>query len=160
MNRYSPLTYQFCIFAGIIETIYMDDLLKKLYYKGQERIAVIDAPAPFNKKLAAKLKGVQIDASIDPRYLYDFIILFVMTKDDIKKISHQAIHNISPDGKLWIAYLKVTSTKYKSEVDRDNGWEPFEQAGFRRVSQIAVDDDWSALRFRNKKYIKSLPKEE
>jgi hypothetical protein len=138
----------------------MDDLLKKLYYKGQERIAVIEAPAPFNKRLTSKLKGVQIDASIDPRYLYDFILLFVKTNEDVKKISHQAIHNISPDGKLWIAYPKGTSLKFTSEIDRDHGWEPFEQTGFRRVSQIAVDDDWYALRFRNKKYVKSLPKEE
>ncbi len=138
----------------------MDDLLKKLYYKGQERIAVIDSPGAFYKKLTSKLKTVQIDTSIDPRYLYDFILLFVKTQDDILRISPQAIHNISPDGKLWIAYPKGTSKKYTSEINRDHGWEQLEQAGFKRVSQISIDDDWSALRFRNKKYIKSLPKEE
>jgi hypothetical protein len=31
-----------------------------------------------------------------------------------------------------------------------------EESGFRRVSQVAIDDDWSALRFRNARYVKSV----
>ncbi len=28
-----------------------------------------------------------------------------------------------------------------------------EETGFRRVAQVAIDNDWSALRFRNAKYV-------
>jgi hypothetical protein len=138
----------------------MDDFLKKLYYKGQERISVIEAPGVIKKKLDKRLTGVQIDTFIDPRFLYDFILIFVKNKDELDNIGPKAIHNLSPDGKLWIAFHKCTSRKYSSEVNKDKGWEYFEQAGYKKVSQIVIDKDWCAMRLRNKKFIKSKPKED
>jgi hypothetical protein len=138
----------------------MDDLLKKLCYKGQERISVIEAPGVIKKKLESRLTGVQIDSFIDPRFLYDFILIFIKTPEDIDKFSPKAIHNLSPDGKLWMAFHKGTSKKYSSEINRDKGWGHFEEAGFKRVSQVVIDKDWSALRFRNSKFIKSSSKED
>jgi hypothetical protein len=138
----------------------MDDLLKKLCYKSQERIAVIEAPVVIKKKLENKLEGVQIDSVIDPRYLYDFILVFIKGSDDIDNFGPKAIHNISPDGKLWVAFHKPTSRKYSSEITRYKGWDHFEETGFKRVSQIVIDKDWSALRFRNKKFVKSSSKED
>ena len=52
----------------------MMKLLEKLNYKGQERIAVINAEENFISSLADELKNVIIDKEIDPRYPYDFII--------------------------------------------------------------------------------------
>ena len=138
----------------------MEELLKKLYYKSQNRIAVIEAPEGFLESMSGILQEVQIDVLIDPRYLYDFLLIFVSTTSDVAEMCPKAIHNLSPDGKLWIAFPKNASKKYSAKITRDKGWEPFEQSGYRRVSQISIDEDWSALRFRNKKYIKSSNKEE
>ena len=55
----------------------MDALLAKLNYKGQKRIAVINAPGKFIEYFKNSLKDVRIDKEIDPRFPYEFLILFV-----------------------------------------------------------------------------------
>jgi hypothetical protein len=133
----------------------MDDLLKKLRYGDQNRIAVLNAPEGFMKKLAKALPSVQIDSEINARYLYDFMIVFASRSDEVKRLGPACIHNLSDDGKLWMAYPKGKSQKYATDINRDHGWESVEETGFRSVSQVAIDDVWSALRFRNSKYVRS-----
>jgi hypothetical protein len=57
-----------------------------------------------------------------------------------------------------MAYPKGASKSYVTDINRDRGWDIVEGIGFRRVSQVAIDKDWSALRFRNAKYVKSNKK--
>ena len=133
----------------------MDDILKKLKYGAQERIAVLNAPAEFRDRVTGLLPDVQIDTEINARYLYDFMIAFTPVSADVDKIGPACIHNLSEDGKLWMAYPKGTSRRYTTDINRDRGWDNVESTGFRRVSQVAIDEDWSALRFRNVKFVKS-----
>ena len=133
----------------------MDDILKKLKYGDQERIAVLNAPEEFRERIAGLLPEVKIDTEINARYLYDFMIAFTPGSSDVEKIGPACVHNLSDDGKLWMAYPKGTSRKYVSDINRDRGWDIVEETGFRRVSQVAIDNDWSALRFRNVKYVRS-----
>jgi hypothetical protein len=51
------------------------------------------------------------------------------------------------------AYPKGTSKTLKSEVNRDSGWDVLRSAGFDTVRLVAIDADWSALRFRRKENI-------
>lgn len=132
----------------------MDDILKKLKYGQQERIAVLNAPEEFRERISGLLPDCQIDNEINARYLYDFMISFTPGSADVEKLGPACIHNLSEDGKLWMVYPKGTSRRYKSDINRDHGWESVKGAGFRAVSQVAIDDDWSALRFRNLKYVK------
>lgn len=133
----------------------MDDILKKLRYGDQERIAVLNAPAAFIKRIERLLPGVQVDTSINARYLYSFMVAFVQGSEDVRILGPACIHNLGNDGKLWMVYPKGTSKNPASDINRDRGWEPMAEAGFRAVSQVAVDNDWSALRFRNLKFVKS-----
>lgn len=133
----------------------MDDILRKLKYAKQERIAVLNAPGEFRKRISSLLPGVQIDNEINARYLYDFMIAFTPASADVEKLGPACIHNLSDDGKLWMAYPKGTSRRFSTDINRDRGWDTVEATGFRRVSQVAIDEDWSALRFRNVKYVKA-----
>jgi hypothetical protein len=133
----------------------MDEILKKLRYGDQERIAVLNAPKDFIRRLDKTLPGVQIDTEINARYLYDFMIIFTPDSNEVKRLGPTCIHNLSDDGKLWMVYPKGTSRKFSSDITRDHGWDPVLETGMRAVSQVSVDDDWSALRFRNGRYIKS-----
>ncbi len=133
----------------------MDDILKKLRYGEQERIAVLNAPAGFRDRITGLLPGVQIDTEINARYLYDFMIAFTPGSAEVERFGPACIHNLSEDGKLWMAYPKGRSRKYTTDLNRDRGWDNVEETGFRRVSQVAIDEDWSALRFRNVKFVKS-----
>ena len=60
------------------------------------------------------------------------------------------------DAILWCAYPKGSSTRYTCEFNRDTGWASLGTAGFEPVRQIAIDEDWSALRFRRAQYISTL----
>lgn len=58
-------------------------------------------------------------------------------------------------GHLWIAYPKKTGA-IRSDISRDVGWEPLTDRGFLAVAQVALDDTWSALRFRRREEIRTL----
>lgn len=133
----------------------MDPLLKKLNYKEHDRILVINASANLSKTLVAELPGVQIDNEIDPRFPYEFMLIFVELVSEIETMAPRALHNLANDGILWFAYPKKTAKDHSSDIDRDHGWEVLIDRGFDKVRQVAIDNTWSALRFRNIRFIKS-----
>ena len=51
---------------------------------------------------------------------------------------------------------KGSSKKYRSQIDRDHGWDVLGSEGFEPVRMVAIDEDWSALRFRRKSFIKVM----
>jgi hypothetical protein len=58
-------------------------------------------------------------------------------------------------GHLWLLYPKK-SGRIATDITRDHGWEPVHEAGFLPVTQVAVDADWSALRFRRREEIREI----
>ena len=133
----------------------MKNLVKKLNYKGQKRIAVLNAEKKFISSISGDLKDVVIDQKIDPRYPYEFIVLFVKTQAEVEMFAPMTLHNLIADGILWFCYPKKTSKIFKSDIDRDHGWKILNDSGLLGSRLVAIDTDWSALRFRNKKFIKS-----
>jgi hypothetical protein len=49
-----------------------------------------------------------------------------------------------------------TSKRYKSQIDRDSGWNVLGHEGFEPVRMVAIDEDWSAKRFRRASFIKNM----
>ncbi len=133
----------------------MKSLLEKLNYKGHNRISVIGAEQSFINSVSSELKDAIIDEEIDPRYPYEFMIIFVKSISEVESIAPMTLHNLKADGVLWFCYPKKTSKKYKSDIDRDHGWKPLNDSGLFGIRLVSLDDDWSAFRFRNIKYIKS-----
>ena len=58
-------------------------------------------------------------------------------------------------GHLWLLYPKASGA-IRTDITRDRGWEPVHDAGFLPVAQVAVDADWSALRFRRRGEIRTI----
>lgn len=133
----------------------MRDLLKKLNYKGQQRIAVLGAEENFYTALTNEIQGVIMDKEVDQRCPYGFLIIFVKTAAEVEQIVPVAVHNLTADGIMWFCYPKKTSKNYKSDLERDRGWKVLNDTGFFGVRMVSVDNDWSAIRFRNVKFIKS-----
>jgi hypothetical protein len=133
----------------------MKKLFEKLNYKGNNRIAVLNSEEHFAASLSLVLSGVTIDSEIDPRFPYDFILIFVRNKVEVEIFTPIALHNLLCDGVLWFCYPKKNSKKFRSDIDRDHGWKTLNDAGFHGIRMVTIDDDWSALRFRNIKFIKS-----
>jgi len=133
----------------------MKKLLDKLNYKDQPRIALINTDSVLLDSLSADLKNVIIDKEIDPRCPYNFILIFVKSIPEVENATPVILHNLTADGVLWFCYPKKTSKNYKSDLSRDSGWKALNDSGFYGIRMVSVDDDWSALRFRHTKYIKS-----
>jgi hypothetical protein len=133
----------------------MKTLLEKLNYKRDNRIAVLNSDEDFITDLSNQLSDLIIDREIDPRFPYDFILIFVRNQSEVETYTPIALHNLLCDGVLWFCYPKKTSKKFKSDIDRDHGWKTLNDAGFYGIRMVALDNDWSALRFRNIKFIKS-----
>lgn len=133
----------------------MQTLLEKLNYKGQKRIVVYNPEKNFKLAPLREIKDIQIDKEIDLRYPYDFMIIFVRKVTEVEEITPVVLHNLAVDGILWFCYPKKTSKKYASDINRDHGWKALNDLEFFGIRMINIDEDWSALRFRNIKYIKS-----
>ena len=46
-----------------------------------------------------------------------------------------------------------------TDLDRDHGWKTLNDSGLHGIRMVSIDDDWSAFRFSNEKFIKSLKKQ-
>ena len=137
----------------------MPSVFDKLNLKDQTEIVVLNAPESFGPELAA-LRGVSVlrDA-VAPKQI-TFALAFATKQKELDAISRTLAKKATGDAILWIAYPKGTSKKYKSEFNRDSGWHTLGAAGFEPVRQVAIDEDWSALRFRRAEYIKTMRRRE
>lgn len=126
-------------------------VLKKMSYKGEKPVAVINAPDSFKEIMQAFEGEVLIDRTPCPMSFF-----FAVTLEDLKSWGDYV--RALPEGDLviWIAYPKKSSKKYTAEFTRDLGWEHAGEIGCEPVRMIAIDADWSALRFRRTQYIKKL----
>jgi hypothetical protein len=133
----------------------MQELLNKLNYKGYKRVLLINAEESFLNAVSKELKGVITDNEIDQRCPYEFMMIFVRSVSEVSHFAPIALHNLTADGILWFCYQKKSSKLYTSGPERDHGWNALNDLGFRGIRMVAIDEDWSAMRFRNIKYIKS-----
>jgi hypothetical protein len=114
----------------------MDNTLeKKLLIKTDKSVQIINPPV-----------GLEITTKFQKKP-FDVVITFVKSKADIIKLSAKAIESIKEDGVLWFAYPKISSG-IKTDINRDNGWDVLRKKKFEPVTQIAIDETWSALRFK------------
>jgi hypothetical protein len=120
-------------------------LADKLQIKAGQGMAVLNAPAGYLQRLAAEMEGVSVTGQASVQS--DALLLFVDNLAEVTQWVPDAIRAVKPDGLLWIAYPKGIS-KVKTDVNRDRLWEATKPTGWRPVRQIALDDIWSAMRFR------------
>ena len=133
----------------------MSAVFKKLNLKDQAEIVVLDPPASFEPEIAA-LEGVAVRPSVDEVGQVQFSLAFVTRQEQIDALAGQIAAKIEGDAVVWFAYPKGSSKRYRCDFNRDTGWDSLGAAGFEPVRQVAIDEDWSALRFRRVAYIKKL----
>jgi hypothetical protein len=130
----------------------------KLNLKDQAEVVVLNAPASFEPELKS-LKGVTVRRDAKGGDI-DFSLAFVMTQKEVDTLGPQVAKKAKGDAIVWFAYPKGSSKKYKSQINRDNGWAVMGDAGFEPVRMIAIDEDWSAVRFRRVEFIKTMNRPE
>lgn len=131
----------------------MTPLFKKLNLTTQPVIHVLDAPDSFAQELAA-LAGVEVRSELEGAS--GFVMAFAVTQAEVDAASRRIATCAQGDAIVWMAYPKGTSRKYKCEFNRDSGWSVLGEAGYEAVRQVAIDEDWTALRFRKVEFIRSI----
>ena len=125
---------------------------KKLGLKAGMRGAVLSAPRGYLKSLEPLPEGVKLSERGTANQ--DFLQMFATRKTDIRKNAAKLLKAAAPGALVWITYPKKTSG-VESDLSREEVWSAMEHTGWRPVSQIAIDEVWSALRFRPVADVKS-----
>ncbi len=133
----------------------MASTFAKLNLKDQASIVVLNAPTSFEPELAA-LRSVRVVRDLQAPTEISFSLAFVTTQEDLDALAKRLVKKAKGDAIVWFAYPKASSKKYKCELNRDTGWAVLGQAGFEPVRMVAIDEDWSAVRFRRQEFIKTL----
>jgi hypothetical protein len=127
-------------------------IFKKLNLGAHEEIAVFNAPGSFELELA-RLKEIRVLRDPKKPKAIQFGLAFAVTQKELDRFSALFAAASEGDAVLWFAYPKGTSKRYTCEFNRDTGWHIMRDAGFETVRMVAIDEDWSALRFRRLEYV-------
>lgn len=130
----------------------MSPLFKKLNYKNQQNIVVINAPKsfkietdlmqPFTKIITKIITNANNTKSIA------FILIFTTQLTQVEAAAIHILPKLNTDAVLWFCYPKQTSKKYTCNFNRDNGWASLAALNYQPVRMVAIDHNWSALRFK------------
>ncbi len=138
----------------------MTPLFKKLNFKDYDTMLVINAPKSFDTELAAMKSISKIITNLKSASKIEFALCFATTQAQIDSDIKALSPILYGDAMLWFCYPKGTSKKYSCDFNRDTGWAVVGQYNLEPVRLVAIDEDWSALRFRKVEYIKKITRKE
>lgn len=134
----------------------MNPIFKKLNFKGQTPLFIVNAPASFQKEIDEIKSESEVRTSLSKAKTIPFFLGFVTKQKEVDDLTNTIAPLLAEDGLLWFAYPKGSSKKYRCEFNRDTGWSELGRHGFEGVRMVAIDEDWSALRFRKADHIKTM----
>ena len=138
----------------------MTNLFKKLNFKEQKAIVSINSPKSFEAELAEMEGFATISKNLNEVSTIEFVLCFVTKQVEIDNLIEEVYDKLKGDAILWMCYPKGTSKNYQCDFNRDTGWTTLRQKDLETVRQVAIDEDWSALRFRKVEFIKTITRRE
>ncbi|RPI02465.1 MAG: hypothetical protein EHM64_13945 [Ignavibacteriae bacterium] len=100
------------------------------------KLRVVNKPAKMNLGKVATTTSVKVDG----------IMMFANTLAEVDAKSAPIIEAAKADRIAWIAYPKAG--QLGTDLNRDILWNHMLKKGVQGIRQIALDDIWSAMRFR------------
>jgi len=134
----------------------MTPLFKKLNYKNHPIIFILNAPDSFQSEIDDMIKVAVVKTDLAKAKEIPFVLAFVTKLKEVKSLASKLKQLYKEDEIVWLAYPKLSSKKYTCEFNRDTGWQALGDIGFEGVRMVAIDEDWSALRFRKAENIKTI----
>lgn len=119
----------------------MQDVIKKLRFKDSG--VIINAPVDIE----AAFVTLGFKTEFDKKNKSANTIVFINDSKEYVQFLKKGLSSIGHDSVLWFAYPKGTS-KIKTDINRDTIRETGESYGITTVTAVAINDTWSALRFR------------
>jgi hypothetical protein len=125
-----------------------EQLLSKLRYKEGDA-AVWNAPDGYDLGIGGNGKPAE--------GAYDFALLYINNFREAEQWVPKVIPALKEDALFWVSYPKQSAkTKEKPDINRDilAAWVQ-DHTPYRAVSNVAIDEKWSALRFRPQDKVKT-----
>ena len=113
---------------------------ERLQVKGDRRLAVIGASPALEKTVGAAKAGADVVKA-------DVVLLFAPDRARLDAGLPDALERAPQSAILWVAYPKLSS-KLAGDLSRDVFGSRAPRLGLETLSQIAIDEDWSALRLK------------
>jgi hypothetical protein len=121
------------------------DVKRKLRLIPGYRTLIVNAPAGYLELIT----GIAFDT--DPKaqnqHKYDFVQVFGTEKTELDQLVKMYSGSGKYDCLFWICYPKGSGT-IKSNINREAVWEIARGIGMQCVTQVSIDQTWSALRCR------------
>jgi hypothetical protein len=116
----------------------VSDLARKLQIRPGRRVRLLHAPDRHRPLL-----GDVAESAGDA----DVVLLYSRMSDQLERDAPAAVAAAGEDGILWVCYPK-RSAGTPSDLSREACRDGMAPLGWRPVSQVSIDDVWSAMRFR------------
>ncbi|MDB5142411.1 MAG: YdeI/OmpD-associated family protein [Mucilaginibacter sp.] len=123
----------------------MSPLAKKLQVKPGKRWLLFNAPVNYLASLEPLPDGTTV--AYEAKGNFDGVQLFVKNSTELAAGLKVISSVLSSDTILWIIYPKKSSG-IESDLEMMSGWDEPAKYGLRSVAAAAVNETWTALRFR------------
>jgi len=129
-------------------------LEQKLQLKSGQKLLVMNSPERTFEQLVAELPQASQEA--EPAAASEHssasehraaVMLFVTSLAEAVQLTPQVFDTMSSLDLVWVAYPKG-GNKVKTDINRDRLAAIVEPTGWRAVRLVAMDEVWSAMRFR------------
>ncbi len=126
---------------------------KKLRLAAGHKVAVLNAPAGYLARLSPGPADICTD--LQGSREFDVVQLFVKTTDELRRLGPTAIQAVKEGGLLWITYPRGGSANGATDLPATPWWtrrdvlgEITSVTGYRPVAMVAIDGQYTALRFK------------
>lgn len=116
---------------------------EKLQVKAERTLAVVNANPALDRVIGATGRRTRPEAA-------DVVVLSVASLAELQAELPGVLLTLRASAMFWIAYPKRTSPM-AGDLSRDVIHACAPSFGLDAVSQIAIDEDWSAMRFKHKR---------
>lgn len=116
-------------------------LLEKMFYKPEYSLAILHMP---NELQIAFETDTHVDTVV--KSSYDFIMSFYEKKTSLEKEIKEIKAALVENGLLWVAYPKGKALQ--TDLNRDILHHTLEKEQLTGVSLVALNETWSAMRFK------------
>jgi len=131
----------------------LSPMARKLRLAPEHRVAVLNAPDGYVDQLRPGPSAIETE--VGQNEPYDVVLLFVKDTDELRRLGPTAIRAAKTNGLLWITYPKGGKTRGVTDLPATPWWvrrdvlgEITSEKGLKAVAFVAIDDNWTALRFK------------
>ena len=130
-------------------------MFEKLQMKEERNVLIQGLPSSIEKQFSKLSFAKSVTPLLKSRGV-DFALVFAVNKKQLCQILGDVIPALAVNANFWVAYPKVAS-KIASDLTRDSNWECIEDHNLDVVTEVTLDNVWTAIRFTKRLIASPLP---